>query len=481
MPQKWRLLTPLIFLCMALPAFDVNAQFGPQQIITSEALEAKSVYAADLDGDGDLDVLSASAMDSTIAWYENMDGRGTFSSGTIISTDAAGANSVYAGDLDDDGDFDVVSASSADNKIAWYENMNGVFGEEQIISTNTLSPLSIHIADMDGDGDLDVLSGSGPENNFERSIVAWHENRDGSGTFDTQHTISTDAFVPFSVSAVDLDGDSDLDVLVAAAYNNKLVWHENTDGQGVFGSEQSISDTGFPAWAFPADFDGDGRLDVLASHGQAGNIAWYRNQTNNEGFGPQQIIGSSVFSNYVPVHAADLDGDGDMDALSASASDNAIYWHENRDGSGSFNPQQAVTMESEGTESIHAVDLDGDGDLDVLSASSIDNKIAWYETLGTPVNSETENVFPDRYHLEEAYPNPFNQFTTIGYKLNQTSTINIKVYDLQGREITELMSGTFPAGQYRAVWDASEVPSGIYLYRFQADDFSQMRYVVLAK
>jgi len=481
MSPKWRLLTALIFLCLVLPASNANGQFGPQQIISSEAIEAKSVYAADLDGDGDLDVLSASAMDSTIAWYENMDGRGTFSSGKIISTNAAGAKFVYAGDLDDDGDFDVVSALSEDNKIAWYENNGGVFSPEKIISTNMLNPLSIHVADMDGDGDLDVLSGSGPENNFESSIVAWHENGDGNGTFSTLHTISTDAYVPFSVFSVDLDGDTDLDVLVAAAYNNKLVWYENTDGQGVFGSEQSISDSGFPAWAFPADFDGDGQTDVLASHGHAGNIAWYRNQTNDEGFGPQQIIGSSVFSNYVPVHAADLDSDGDMDALSASAGDNAIYWHENMDGSGSFNPQQVVTMQSEGTESIHAADLDGDGDLDVLSASSGDNKIAWYETLGTPVNSETEAVFPDRYHLEEAYPNPFNRLTTIGYELNQTSSINIKVYDLQGREIAELTSGTLPTGQYQAVWDASEVPSGIYLYRFQADDYSQTRYVVLVK
>ena len=69
------------------------------------------MYAADLDGDGDLDVLSASSDDDKIAWYEN-DGTGQFGPQQVITTQADGANSVYAGDFDGDGDLDVLSASS---------------------------------------------------------------------------------------------------------------------------------------------------------------------------------------------------------------------------------------------------------------------------------------------------------------------------------------------------------------------------------
>jgi membrane-bound lytic murein transglycosylase B len=80
-----------------------------------------SVYAADVDGDGDLDVLSASStMMTQIAWYEN-DGRQNFTS-NVITTSAAWLRSVYAADVDGDGDMDVLSASVLDNKIAWYEN-----------------------------------------------------------------------------------------------------------------------------------------------------------------------------------------------------------------------------------------------------------------------------------------------------------------------------------------------------------------------
>jgi hypothetical protein len=91
-------------------------------VITIDSWEARSVYATDLDGDGDADVLSASQADDKIAWYENLGG-GNFGSQQVITTSADRAWSVYATDLDGDGDADVLSASFFDDKIAWYENL----------------------------------------------------------------------------------------------------------------------------------------------------------------------------------------------------------------------------------------------------------------------------------------------------------------------------------------------------------------------
>jgi len=91
--------------------------------IATSADGARSVFVADMDNDGDMDILSASEEDDTIAWYEN-DGDEDDPSWTAanIITDADGANSVFAADMDNDGDMDIVSASSNDDTIAWYEN-----------------------------------------------------------------------------------------------------------------------------------------------------------------------------------------------------------------------------------------------------------------------------------------------------------------------------------------------------------------------
>ena len=96
------------------------ATFGEKNIIAASADGARSVFAIDLDGDDDVDVLSASSNDNVVAWYEN-DGAQSFTK-RVISTSADGVFSVYAIDLDGDGDVDVLSASSESDAVAWYEN-----------------------------------------------------------------------------------------------------------------------------------------------------------------------------------------------------------------------------------------------------------------------------------------------------------------------------------------------------------------------
>jgi len=101
---------------MFLVGADAQAQFSEQKVIISYPSSTDvpiSVFSADLDGDGDMDVISASENDDKISWYAN-DGAGSFGAQQVISTSADGARSVYACDLDGDGDMDVLSASLND-------------------------------------------------------------------------------------------------------------------------------------------------------------------------------------------------------------------------------------------------------------------------------------------------------------------------------------------------------------------------------
>jgi hypothetical protein len=354
---------------------NISGSFGSIHIITTSANGAQSVFAADLDGDGDSDTLSASSGDDKIAWYENVDGAGAFGPQQMISDSADGAQTVFAADLDGDGDNDVLSASYDDDKIAWYENVDGAgaFGSQQIITDAADGAQSVFAADVDGDGDNDVLSASS-----EDDKIAWHENMDGAGAFGPQQIISQSANFAMSVFAADLDGDGDTDVL-SASQDDKIAWYENVDGAGAFGPQQIISTLANGAQSvFAADLDGDGDDDVLSASGQDDKIAWYENVDGAGAFGPQQII-STLADNAQSVFAVDLDGDGDTDVLSASYYDDKIASYENVDGNGSFGPQTAIVPVMGAPSFLLAADLDGDEDRDVVAGSI--NKLVWYENV----------------------------------------------------------------------------------------------------
>jgi hypothetical protein len=368
-----KFLPPLSLLfCVAQSSTSAQV-FGSENVITTNADDATCVYAADLDGDGDADLLSTSYYDYVIAWYENLGG-GTFGPRQILDDNASGAIYVRAADLDGDGDTDVVSASSWDDKVSWYENLGGgAFGARQVITSGEEYVQAVHVADLDSDGDMDVLAAS-----YFNHTITWHENF-GGGNFLSSHVITTVADYATSVYAADIDGDGDEDVLSASLSPSKIAWYENLGG-GVFGNQQMISNQASGAnCVYATDLDGDGDVDVLSASRYDDKIAWYENLGGGD-FGlygtNQQVI--TTDADYArSVYAADLDGDGMMDVLSASYNDHTIAWYQNQ-GNGSFGPLQEISTGAIGAYSVYATDLNGDSYPDVLSASRHDDKIAWH-------------------------------------------------------------------------------------------------------
>ncbi len=375
MGKNYRYLLGLLFgLLLIQPA---QAQYSLENIITLEAEGATQVYAADIDNDDDLDVLSTSLLDNKIAWYENLDGLGQFGSQQIVSEEALKVNAIDIVDVDNDGDLDIVSASRDDNKIAWYENVGaGVFGAQQVISTNAFVAQFVFSADVDGDGDYDVLSASRDDNK-----IAWYENLNGLGSFGDQQVISDEAIWAVRVLAADLDGDGDLDVVSASEQDDKVAWYPNTDGAGTFGDPIIITTNADAVRDIKLeDVDGDGDYDILSASAADDKIAWYENTDGAGTFSAEQIISTQAdFAQ--AVHAVDVDLDGDLDVVSASINDAKIAWYENRDGHGDFGPQIIVSSNAFGTSAIAAANIDGDEDMDLLSASSFGNSVSWYESF----------------------------------------------------------------------------------------------------
>ena len=413
-------------------AGDGPAQFPIDSTITTTGDVPTSMKPADLDGDGDLDLAVAVNGSNTVAWYEN-DGTAPFPKQTI-TTDLSGVSSIYATDIDGDGDPDLVASAEGNatgtdgQTISWFENQigeSGGFASRKIITNNVSEPAEVYAADVNGDGDPDVLSASWSDNR-----VAWYENQVGdpgadSDGFGAQQTIfQQSASYPQSVSAADLDGDGDLDVLTGSEDDDRLAWHENqigepeADGDG-FGPRQVISTAyDWPEPVQAADLNGDGRLDVLVASHQNNTVAWHENQGDGR-FSAQKTIDNVPGA--TEVATGDLDGDDDLDIV-LGASNGEVKWYEN-DGSGGFSPR-TITGAFGKTGVVATADLDGDGTLDALSADKSGQQILWHPntTIAPQVVTEPASDTTATSVTAEAKINPGGLDTEVTVQYSQNGT-----------------------------------------------------------
>jgi gliding motility-associated-like protein len=241
--------------------------------IATSADGVRSVFAADMDGDGDMDILSASQIDDTIAWYENDGNANPTFTAVDVATSADGAFSVFAADMDGDGDMDIVSASFYDDTIAWYENdgnANPTWTAADV-ATSADGARSVFAADMDGDGDMDILSASQID-----KTIAWYENDGNANPTWTAADVATSADGAFSVFAADMDGDGDMDIVSASYDDDTIAWYENDGNANPTWTAADIATSADGAYSvFAADMDGDGDMDILSASQLDNTIAWH--------------------------------------------------------------------------------------------------------------------------------------------------------------------------------------------------------------
>jgi len=425
----------LIFLAV-LGFNSAIAQFGPQQIISDEFNLAWGVIPIDLNFDGDLDVLARSI--SAIVWYNNLDGQGNFTDQILIENipglsslsmfdfDGDGdldilysitntpeigwlenlgwgsfsalnmvsfgpaVHGLSAGDIDTDGDLDIVALLS--EGLVWFENIDGQGSFSNLILIDGLLDGSLSefiVFDLDNDGDLDIVgnysSGISPAELF------WYENMDGQGSFSGAQLIYsllyfTDcsgcpaSIVSLGSADINHDGKIDLTFSILGGTGQGspgfIVWSENLDGQGDFGEPSVIySTSGIPGHVRSADVDSDGFVDLLCWSGFLG--------------------------------------------------DNTISWFRNMDGLGNFSQRKLISTEVDSPRDASAADLDNDGLIDVISASAFDDKVAWYKNSGLSVDENTSlNLF--------LYPNPTDGLVIL---LSSEAISEIQLFNTLGQKI----------------------------------------------
>ncbi|QQX76626.1 MULTISPECIES: T9SS type A sorting domain-containing protein [Aequorivita] len=372
---------------------DGQGNFGTPQTVSAPDTQAREIQAADMDGDGDLDITANSSSTNSIAWFENMDGQGTFSVEHIIANNSASYNNIYVEDLDSDGDMDILVSDYTNDNVSWFKNINGQgdFGSIQVISTNVQRPRGVSAADIDGDGDKDVLATSLL---FDQKLV-WYENLNGQGNFGPQRFVSADVQGQFLVTSADVDNDGYLDVISGSDAQGIIYWYKNLDGLGNFGPKQQITNqTEYLREMNLADLDSDGDLDLISASATDDKIAYYINTDGQGNFGTQNVVVEINGTNRpYTVMSIDMDGDGDKDVICASSGDDKISWLENMDGIGNFSSPKTISLQLNYPISIDAADIDGDGDMDVVSQSYYNNTVAWFENMDGQGTSFTAHIF----------------------------------------------------------------------------------------
>lgn len=361
-PTFWRKkITPrvlVIFGLLLIPGVAYMVQLTWTLNAVDSGFTSAKMFIVDLDGDTDLDIVGIAQTPDDVAWYEN-DGSESFTKNTIDSN-APGVRDVQVGDIDNDGDIDILisQVDSTPDGVYWYDNDGSESFTKRTISTAN-NPIYIELADVNDDDELDVIASL-----YSDGDIIYYENQGGTpSTFDAGTAIDTDLTNPRDVVAADIDGDDDIDI-IGSHSSTTIPWYEN-DGSETF-TERSFATTAasVPLEISIVDVDGDTNLDMLIASSGLGLF------TSDGGDNPtftKTTIDNSASTNHFDT--ADFDGDGDIDVVAADeGSSKALVWLEN-DGSETFTNYD-IDTDITYAWLIDAGDIDGDGDIDFVAGSN---------------------------------------------------------------------------------------------------------------
>ena len=525
---------------------------------------AHALQSHDLDNDGDLDILGAGLSIDAIYWWENDPEDGLTWTSHSVSSAFNGARFVDAADLDGDGDLDLFGAAASDDLVSWWENTSGDASAwtQHPVDIDFNFAMHLHAADLDDDGDLDLMGAA-----LKADAIHWWENTEGDGSVWVEHVINEEFDGARHVCSVDLDGDGDLDLLGSAYLADDVKWWENTAGDATTWELRTV-DEDFDGVnvVVPVDIDGDDDMDLLGSADVADDVVVW---VNEEGTGLiwNRISIDENFDGAFSIIPADMDGDGDVDVLGAATEANMMVWWENKNGLGNSWNEHTIDEAFVAPMVINVADLDADGDLDVIGGS-LNGEVVWWETdpailpvelvafdavvnrgevvLRWETASELNNAgfelqhkpgardpyeaapwqamsfvkgagtdnAPRKYQhtleglqpgnhrfrlkqidfdgafeysqvvevvlsasgkqtMSSVYPNPFNPEAKFYLTLPRQEEVNIEVYNALGQRVTQLFKGVLEANQVHSFdFEASGLPGGLYLINATGQTFS---------
>ncbi|MCB1060484.1 MAG: T9SS type A sorting domain-containing protein [Calditrichaeota bacterium] len=389
----------------------------------------------------------------------------------------SGVKALSCIDFDQDGDLDYFISKDEGTTTLW-TNQDGRFADlgSHLGFEVKMGQDGVTWGDFNRDGKLDFYACGSPNN----SCLYYQRGATGELPFSFQDMTDYFDFRPLtpsatSASAVDINGDGWTDLFLASRLGNIVLMNDHgrawIQSERITHLQQTNRGTRSVAWA---DFDGDGDLDVAMAQGRNGVRLFRNDRAMNHEF-----------------ISLDLCGSGESMTPALNCLVQVVF---------PYGKQWAAT-------SMYTASNGGDDMTQILYNPSYYHSEEWtvhilwsnglvttLDEMDIPLNgvmtvhmpetpSADNNMVVTPMELPEVanYPNPFNPTTNISFNLSESAYISLSIYNLLGQEVANLASGQYEAGQHSLVFDASALPSGLYMARLEAPSGSVVHRMLLTK
>ncbi|MBS1493076.1 MAG: T9SS type A sorting domain-containing protein [Bacteroidetes bacterium] len=525
-----------VFMNTTSPGSTTPAYSAPQNFSTGTG-NPPALASGDfnLDGKYDLAVINSEPGGGYIAIFLNTTTPGASSASFSTHTDFAMGNGprvVEIGDVNGDGKPDLITTNGLDNIASIFLNTTTPGASTPSFSARTdfatgNEPQEICLADFNGDGKIDFATSNGISNNVS---VFFNTTAPGASvpTFSGP-TNFAGMGICWAITSADFNGDGKPDIAVTSVDADSIAVMLNSTTPGAsaptFYPRKRFSTGTTPYKVASGDVNGDGKPDLITANWNSNNLSVLLNSTTPgttiPGFLPRSDFSDGLTSKPLDVFIDDLNLDGKPDFAAAnSATDNISVFINRAD----FPlPVELVSFTSS-TDGPNvklkwstAEELNNKGfDIERNSFGEGWKKIGFVQGHGT-VNITTEYSFTDnglnkgtysyrlkqidyngnynyyalanevvigvpaKFSLEQNYPNPFNPSTIINYQLPVNGFVTLKIFDMSGREVMQLVNNVQDVGYYSVQFNGMNLSSGIYFYRLTSDNFTAVKKMVLVK
>lgn len=420
---------------------------------SEDYLQTYGAYAGDMNNDGFSDLVVVNEFTDDLRILLN-DGTGLYPDFTIIPMGNQSPSPNEGADFNGDGEIDLAVCTAHHDQVRiLFGDGQGGLSQPEIYHTDD-GARGLVVLDCNGDGHDDIFITNRIAGNLSLLI------NDGTGQF-TVEPMDTDGSAETSCAVADANNDGISDIFIGMFTNPELALLLG-DGQGGFTLSDRVPVNGSPWMIAAADFNGDGFADVASANSNGNRLAVAFGDGTGQLSAPEHYAHTTLRFP-LAIDLGDLDGDGDIDIVTSNYSGPTFAVFEN-DGAGNFSV--ASILRSPDLASCAIIhDRDNDGDLDISGTDEGVDQIVLFKNPGMVNAASGPLPAPLPVRL---LSNPCVGNCSLALTLEEPAAVRLSLFNNKGEAVYSYIPGELPAGQHQLSWPVEGLPAGAYFLMLES-------------